>query len=211
VLTVTPKQVRLRGVTNHRSRRLRLVDLTTVGAVPVTSVARTLLDCLPWLPGPRFEHAVDDARRRGVLAYESLADSLAHLDAGRATGRHLVVPARQPVARRPGDRSAGGSRRELDLGALIETSGLPRPVPQHELAVGGRPRHLDWAYPTLRIAIEFDGFAEHGLVRSTFDDDRIRTAELLLAGWLVLQFTSAHTAQHIVSTVRRALELRTAA
>ena len=71
--------------------------------------------------------------------------------------------------------------------------------------VRGRRRYLDLAYPAERVGIEFDGFAEHGLLRSTFDDDRVRDNELRLAGWLVLHFTSRSRPAEVVETTKRAL------
>jgi very-short-patch-repair endonuclease len=76
--------------------------------------------------------------------------------------------------------------------------------------VSGRSRRLDFAYPEERIAIEFDGFAEHGLLRSTFDDDRVRGNALALAGWLVLHFTSRSSAAEIADRTREALALAAA-
>jgi very-short-patch-repair endonuclease len=84
-------------------------------------------------------------------------------------------------------------------------------VHQHPVEVGGRRRHLDLAYPAERLGIEFDGFAEHGLLRSTFDDDRVRDNDLRLAGWLMLHFTSRSKPAEIVETTARALRQRRSA
>ena len=82
---------------------------------------------------------------------------------------------------------------------------------QFPVDVGGRRRYLDFAYPAERVAIEFDGFAEHGLLRSTFDDDRARDNALRLAGWVVLHFTSRSTAEYVVETTASALAARRSA
>jgi very-short-patch-repair endonuclease len=63
------------------------------------------------------------------------------------------------------------------------------------------------AYPAMKVAIEFDGWDAHRL-RRHFDDDRARTIELQLAGWLVLPFTSRSTETDVVDAVRRALAQR---
>ena len=93
---------------------------------------------------------------------------------------------------------------------VLRRAGLPLPIAQHRVVVGGRSRRLDYAYPEHKIAIEFDGFAEHGLLRSTFDDDRVRGNALALDGWLVLHFTSRSTDAEIVGRTREALALTAA-
>jgi very-short-patch-repair endonuclease len=97
------------------------------------------------------------------------------------------------------------------LARVLQGSGLPAPVHQFPVDVGARRRYLDLAYPAERVGLEFDGFAEHGLIRSTFDDDRMRENDLRLAGWLVLRFTSRSTPVTIVETTRRALRQRQSA
>lgn len=74
--------------------------------------------------------------------------------------------------------------------------------------VGGRRRLLDYAYPEALVGLEWDGFAEHGKIRSTFDDDRLRGNDLALAGWLMLHFTSRTPAAHIVQRTLATLAQR---
>jgi hypothetical protein len=207
VLTLPNVRVRLEGVAHHRNEVLPLRDLTRVGPVPVTSVAKTLVDCAPWLPGKRLTATIDDARRRKLVTYEEVALVHAELDKGPRTGRHLVVPLRPVVADR---HDAGGSELELDVREVLRKAGLPLPVQQHPVFVAGRWRFLDHAYPPEKVFLEFDGFAEHGLIRETFDDDRERNAELALLGWLGIPCTSNTRPSDLVRRVRRALESRAA-
>lgn len=102
----------------------------------------------------------------------------------------------------------GGSRRELEVLDVLRRGGLPAPVQQYEVVVGGRRRFLDYAYPDERVGLEFDGFAEHGMVRSTFDDDRVRGNDLAVAGWLMLHFTSRSSPAHVIERMAEALSLR---
>jgi hypothetical protein len=173
----------------------------------VTSVARTLVDCTTWLPGQLLGVAVDDARRRGLLRTRELEAAHAEVDEGPRTGRRKVVPLRAVLADR---HDAGGSDRELDVLGILRQAGLPEPVQQHPVHVARQQRYLDYAYPEHRIYLEFDGFAEHGLIRSTFDDDRERDAELALLGWVGLHFTSNTRIPDLVSRVERALRARSA-
>jgi very-short-patch-repair endonuclease len=154
------------------------------------------------------EHVVDGALRRGVLRLDELAACVERLD---HRGRRRTLGIRRLLADRiPGHRPAANDW-ERWLAEVLRDAGLPAPVPQFPVEVGGRRRFLDLAYPDVRVGLEFDGFAEHGLLRSTFDDDRARDNDLRLAGWLVLHFTSRSTPATIVETTRRALQQRRSA
>lgn len=206
VLTMRGRRLHLAGVQHHQSGEVRLTDIGRVRGVNVTGVGRTLVDCTPWLPEQLLVQAVDDATRRGLLPTGTLGDALTNLDRGRQTGRHLVVPVR-PVA---ADRDPGGSDRELDVLAILTAAGVPLPAQQLRVELPSGPRFLDFGYEWAKVGLEFDGFAEHGLIRSTFDDDRERDAELQLAGWLMLHFTSNTRPTALVDRVGRALDARAA-
>jgi hypothetical protein len=114
------------------------------------------------------------------------------------------------VARRLEGLDPGGSEAELDVLDLLQAAGLPMPVQQFRVVIGGRERFLDYAYPDALVYLEYLGFSEHGQIRSTFDDDADREAELALAGWLMLGITSNTDPGAFVDRVRRALALRAA-
>jgi hypothetical protein len=136
-----------------------------------------------------------------------LESAHAAVDEGPRTGRHLVRPMRKVLADR---HHAGGSERELDVLRILRRAGLPLPVQQYPIVVAGRQRYLDYAYPAAKVYLEWDGFAEHGLLREVFDDDRDRNGELAILGWLGLAFTSNTRPEDLVRRVERALESRAA-
>jgi hypothetical protein len=205
ILTMPHHRVRLEGVAHHRNKLVVVGDLTTIGPIAVTSVARTLVDCTPWLPGAALARAVDDAQRRGRLTIDQLEAAHAAVDEGPRTGRHLVVPMRPVLAQRLAGQHPGGSDRELDVLDILRRAGMPLPVQQFPVVVAGRQRYLDYAYPEARVYIEFLGFSEHGLIRTVFDDDADREPELALLGWLGIPVTSNTRDDLFVDRVRRAL------
>lgn len=205
VVTPASLRINLDGVRQHRSKELFIADLTQHQLVPLTTVARTLADCVPYVPGRRLARAVDDAQRRGLLDIRDLADCAERLD---HRGRRLLAPLRDVLGERLSGRQPGGSQRELGVLDILRAANMPLPVQQFQVVVGGRQRVLDYAYPAEKVGLEWDGFAEHGRIRSTFDDDRLRGNDLIVAGWLMLHFTSNTPSQHLVARTRAALDLR---
>lgn len=206
VVTLPARRVHLDGVTQHRSQQLPLADLSRCRLAPVTSAPRTLVDCVPRLGSRHLARAVDDALRRKLFTLAELAQCAGRLDHGR--GRRRIVPLRPVLADRLPGYDPGGSQRELDVVGVLVRGGLPVPRQQYPVSVGGRHRFLDYAYPDEMVGLEFDGFAEHGLIRTTFDDDRLRGNDLAVAGWLMLHFTSNSPAGHIVRRTAEALVRR---
>jgi hypothetical protein len=168
----------------------------------VTSVARTLCDLTAVAAPSAVERAVDDALRRKLVTVRQLTGSAAILE---GQGRMRCTVMRAILAARGTTYNPGGSPPEVRIARLLQSAGLPAPVPQHALRVDGRTRRVDLAYPDLGLVIEYDGWSHHS-TRSAFNDDRARANGLELLGLTVLRFTSASTDDDIVRTVRRAIE-----
>jgi very-short-patch-repair endonuclease len=205
VITVGPRRrARLDGVVVHQSNADAAAHRTKHHRIPVTTVARTLAD-LSWTMR-EFElgPVVDDAVRRGLTslaAYERVASDLRRRGRRRTTVTEAVLDAR-------GGALAGTeSGPERRIARALVAAGLPRPVVQHRVKVGGRSYRIDLAYPEQMLAIEYDGWEHHG-TRTAFDRDRDRANQLEVVGWTVLRFTSTSTDAAVVATVRAALATR---
>jgi G:T-mismatch repair DNA endonuclease (very short patch repair protein) len=82
------------------------------------------------------------------------------------------------------------SPQESRLRLLLHRAGLPAPIAQFRIFDdGGFLARVDFAYPELRLAIEYDGLwhAEPG----QFAKDRRRLNRLSAAGWRVIFVTAA--------------------
>lgn len=205
VLTHESRRVRLVGVDQHRTVQLPRADLTRTRLVPSTSVARTLVDCAPHMSRRSLSRAVDDALRRDLLTIAGLAFCVGRLDHG---GGRTLLPLRAVLGDRLPGYDPGANDRELGVLGILVRAGLAVPVQQHRVVIGGRERFIDYAYPDELVGLEFDGFAEHGRIRSTFDDDRLRGNDLAVAGWLMLHFTTNSPTSHIVARTAQALARR---
>jgi hypothetical protein len=194
------RQTRRPGVRLHRSRHLPRADLAVRAHVPVTSVARTLVD----VGGDGLGPVVDDVLRRGLTTLAELRRCLDRLGRG---GRRTAALARVLAERGPG-HDPGGSDREAQVARALVAAGLPAPVQQHMVVVAGRTFHLDVAYPEARVAVEFDGWDAHRGFEA-FHGDRERARLLVAAGWRLLHVTARTTPADLVRDVR-ALLLRRA-
>ena len=193
------------GVQVHRSVDLTASDIVRLHRVPVTHPHRLLVDLGAVVPQPVVGWCLDDLVSRKVV---TIAGVRATLDRVAARGRSGVSALRAELDERGTDEPTR-SRLEAMLLALAKRCGLPAPVFQYPILLGGRRRRIDFAFPELRIAIEVDGYEFHSRLE-VFEDDRVRGNELELAGWTVLHFTWKQLRQrpdYVERVLRRALGL----
>jgi hypothetical protein len=193
-------QVRQPGVRGHRSGLLFDPDRAVVRGVPCTAAARTLID----LSGSRS--ATDLGRLADRLVRER---RMTWIDLVSAVPRFRVAPGRSPKVllqvlrdRWPG-YDPGESEFETRVLRIIHAAGLPLPVQQYVVSVGGHDYRLDLAYPELLVGFELDGWTDHGH-RSAFDNDRRRNNLIALQAWRLFHLTWRMDDPEILSTVRAA-------
>ena len=163
----------------HQPRSLHLDDRAVREGIPVTTVARTLLDLAEVVTLRQLERAFEDAERLRLLdlrAIEALR--------GRSTGRHGL----RALDRVMGDLepSSPDARSELEHAfvQLCRDAGLP--LPAMNVSVAGF--EVDALWPMERLVVELDGYAFHRS-RTAFESDRARDAHLQLAGHRVIRLT----------------------
>jgi very-short-patch-repair endonuclease len=194
----------MQGVRLHESEVFGPAHVGRVGPLPITSVARTLCDLTAVTTAARawvVEKAVDDALRRKIVSITALAGVAADLE-GR--GRRRCTMMREILEHRAPGYHPGESEPEKRIADLLARAGLPEPVRQHWVDVGGRRFRVDLCYPELGIAIEYDGWDFHKGRRS-FDADRARGNHLVVIGMQLLRFTSRSSDMAIVDTVSAAI------
>jgi len=160
-----------RGVVRHRARNLIDEDRAIVVGIPVTSVARTLLDLAWKLRGDQLRRvlaAVEDLRLLDLDAIHAVID--------RNRGHHGAKRLRYALAiyERPAYTRSEFERRFV---AHLVDSGLARPATGWN-EVG---YELDVCWPELRLAIELDAYETHG-TRDAFERDHDRDLALTMAG-----------------------------
>jgi very-short-patch-repair endonuclease len=186
------------GVRIHRSGLLTESDACVRRGVPVASVERTIVDLSSRLSLSDLGRLVDDALRRRLTTVVRIHSAAARLCPAPGRSQKKIA---QALERRVGETE---SVLEDFVCAAIARFELPAPVSQHEILVNGRRRRIDLSYPELKAALEAKGFEYHGM-RSRFDEDAHRSNDLRLAGWQVLEFTSAFTDVEIACQVAQLL------
>lgn len=172
-------------------------EITTDGCLPLTGLARTLLDLAEVVPQRILMAAIDRAEDLRVLHLGDVRGVLAarpHRHGAPKLTTAIAQYAQGPVLR---------SILERDFLALCTSHALP--TPQANRALG--PYEADFHWPEQRLIVETDGRAHHAR-RRAFTRDRVRDAELLARGWPTLRFTYAQVideAAWVADILRRAL------
>jgi very-short-patch-repair endonuclease len=174
---------------------LRLPDITERDGIPVTTVARTLLDLAGIASRRELARAVDTAERLQLFDLASVEEGLS-----RARGRRGAAALREAIAGwRPRD-----TRSELEdrFAELLASTGLPEPR-LNVLVWGEADQHeVDAFWPSDRLVVQLDGFAYHRTRRDR-ERDAATDADLDLAGFRVLRLTWDDVTAHGGRTVRR--------
>jgi very-short-patch-repair endonuclease len=203
VTTVLERRPRRGGARMHRSGLLIDTDVAFLGAIPVSAPERTVVDLSSRLTELELGRVIDEALRLRFTTLGRIYNTLERLP--RAPGRS-PMKLRNVLARRTPGAEASESVLEDFISEAIRRFELPSPVAQHRVVVNGRRRRIDLAYVARKVALEAKGFEYHS-GRARFDDDALRSNELRLAGWTVLEFTSAFTDLQIARHVARAVGL----
>lgn len=167
------------GVRLHCVRSLSSGDVTRRNWIPVTTLARTLLDYAEVVDPQWLRIALQEAERREVLSGGALEQAVA-----RNAGRHGIRPLRETLAAISGPAPWTQSEFERRFLVLVRSAGLPEP--STNVIVYGELVDVFWAQASL--AVELDGYDFHR-GRRQFESDRRRDAKLALAGLTVVRLT----------------------
>lgn len=167
------------GIALHLTRDLPPEETTSRAGIPVTSVARTLLDLAAVLSSAQLRAALEEAERLELLDTRAVARACDH-----SRGRRGVCRLRSLITESVGPPPAARSELERRFLDLCREARLPPPSVNFRLA----GLEVDAAWPSQRLVVELDGYAYHH-DRSSFERDRQRDATLQLAGYRVLRVT----------------------
>jgi very-short-patch-repair endonuclease len=173
------------GLVVHESRRLDSRDIQLVMGIPTTTPERTLLDLASQFPQVNYlERLIQAARRKRLITYASTKEVF---DRHARRGLKGVGALREALERWDPESRPTESDMETMTVQALRKNGLPEPVVQHVVldATGRFVARTDAAYPSARVAIEYDSKQEHSDEFQISRDAKRRNA-LQVAGYSVL-------------------------
>jgi very-short-patch-repair endonuclease/predicted transcriptional regulator of viral defense system len=167
------------GIQFHRVRHLHPSDVTEIDGIPVTSVARTLLDIASLVPQRRLVHALEcaeKAREFDMFEIEALLR--------RCQGHRGAKPLQRAL--RAIEPEAQHAHEGLERAFIAFCSARHIEAPVMNAVVEGFTVDALWA--KAKLIVELDSWKHHR-GRRAFEEDRRRDAVLALAGYQPLRVT----------------------
>jgi Protein of unknown function (DUF559) len=171
------RAIRVHGGTLHPA------EITRHQGIPLTSVARTLLDIAETERRRVVERACDQAEVLGLFDLRATCAVLR-----RANGRRGAPLLRAMLDEHRVGETLTRSELEERFLALCRSSGIPRPRVNAWIALEPDGLEVDFLWPAERLVVEVDGWASHR-TRRRFESDRERDQRLQIAGWQPMRFT----------------------
>lgn len=181
------------GLIVHRARLLAPQDVTRRHGMPMTAAARTLLDLATTASRGTLARAAREAEFLRLTDDAQIEAAIARAHGHRGT----------PRLRAALGLRATRSDLEIRMLALCATHGIP--TPQVNTRVCGH--EVDFCWPAAGVVAEADGGQAHR-TRYAFEQDRVRDADLTVAGWRVVRFTHDRITQRpdaVAATLRTLL------
>jgi very-short-patch-repair endonuclease len=157
-------------------RNLSALDIVIVDRIPVTTVARTLVDLSDDKDTDDLALMIHEAAYLGIFSPQATRAAMQ-----RANGRRNLDRLDEALRLHASGSAGTRSRLEKRFRRLVKGAGLP--APRSNTFVNGF--EVDFYWPGL--CVEVDG-GHHARPRSKVDD-RIRDAALRAAGYVVLRFS----------------------
>ncbi|MGH9188320.1 MAG: DUF559 domain-containing protein [Acidimicrobiales bacterium] len=180
---------RIPGATVHQISDVLPDHRTTIEGLPVTTIARTIVDLAAIVHRARLRHIVEDTKHAGLVTYAAVGECLTSIARPMKPG---VKPLARVLDQLAGGRPVTQSQLEEAMLDLIAAAGLPRP--QTQFPFPGRQfvnGCVDFAYPEAKLIIETDGRPWHTRIKDVARD-RERDLEAARNGWQTIRFLHEH-------------------
>jgi very-short-patch-repair endonuclease len=162
----------------HRSSIFSADDVTMHRGIPVTTVARTLLDVAATLSEPGLARTVEQAEIRRLFDLTAIENTIA-----RNANHPGVNPLRRALELYRDDELTR-SDLEAIFRTLCDEYHLPHPLVNHTV----EGKEVDFFWPAGRLIVETDGRATHFTI-AAYEGDRARDARLLALGYRTVRVT----------------------
>jgi predicted transcriptional regulator of viral defense system len=190
---------RNKRIDTHSGTTLTAADRIERQGIPITSVARTILDLAAVTGSRSTELAIERATQLDKFDLRQLEDVMHRNPNHRGTG---IV--KQILTDLKPHSTATDSPLAERFHALIRSRGIKEPLTEQYLTLPtGDTFRVDFMWPDERVVVETDGRDTH-LTPQAFQRDRTRDQLLSAHGWRPLRFTHPDVrdrSDHTVATV----------
>jgi very-short-patch-repair endonuclease len=181
-------------VTVRRSRRarpgidvhsadIRDDETTTVDGIPVTTVARTILDLAAVVPAHHTERAINEAEVRRLAETPSLGALVARYPRRRGTRTINRILETSRIG-----QDVTGSELESRFLAFLDAHGIPRPEVNQHIHIGDQLIEADCLWRAQKVIVELDARSTHD-TETAFEDDRAKDRAFQVAGYRPIRVT----------------------
>jgi hypothetical protein len=177
-----PRRIASRPGIRIREAAIVPDERTVHAGIPVTTVARTLLDLAAVLQPHELNQALERAEAMRLSDRTPLV-ALLERHRGRRGTAALRAAIKEGI--RPAVTKSELERRFL---TFVERAGLPRPQTNVWLQLRGEWLEVDCAWPEQRVIVELDSRAYHQTT-AAFERDRKRDRKVQAAGWRPIRVT----------------------
>jgi hypothetical protein len=196
---------RIPAATVHQISDIEQEHRTSMVGLPVTTVARTIVDLAAVVHPARLMHIVEDAKHANLVEYPEVGECLRSVARRGKPGVRALTRVLDSLTQTSGKAM---SVLERELLALMYRAGLPPPVVQMPFPGRQLPAScVDVAYPEAKLVIEADGRAWHSRI-ADIKRDRERDAEAARNGWQTLRLLYEHIVDDPTGTAALIDEVR---
>jgi very-short-patch-repair endonuclease len=186
------------GITIHLTRQMTSADWTVKDGIPMTSLARTLLDIAGVLSSRELIKAIEQAEKRRIFDLRAVEELL-----GRSRGRRGAKALRRALAELDDEPPDTRSPLEDEFVEFCRRRRIQ--PPQLNVVIAGFC--VDAAWPGKKVVVELDSRTHHTGIHA-FEEDRKRDAKLQVAGHRIVRVTRhrlRHEADDLEGDLRRLL------
>lgn len=189
------KYVRSGAVKVHRPRVIHPDDAAVRDGIPVTSVARTLIDLAPFAHRDTLARAWDEGARQKLFTFDEITATRERSRGKRGLAKiDALIAQRRPLP--PVTRSG----LEIMFVEFCRHHGLPAPSMNSWIG----KYEVDAAWHAQRVAVELDSRYHDN--EGSFERDPVRDADLQIAGYRILRITYRRLLtqpDELATTIRR--------
>jgi very-short-patch-repair endonuclease len=194
-----PPGARVRPGVIARRSSLQPDEITEERGIPVTTVARTLIDLASVLTDDQLEKAIREAE---FLRLFDLTELTRLLD--RHPRRKGTAALRNAISQASDARNRTRSDLEDRFISLVSKANLPTPELNGTLELDAMTIEPDAIWRDRKLIVELDSWGAHG-TQSAFESDRERDLALAAAGWVSVRITWLALAHGIPPNLQRLL------